>query len=221
MLQACIDVVWCLSVQFQQIVGGTCGWSAFACTGRPSQNNWLFSQFVRFTEAKEIHYDLSYSFNSICPGCPDYISVHRYDVDSSVSEAEQANTDNYQPLFQLRGQFQEETHSLTRPDTKGFYLGFQDTGTCGQLSRIIVYYTVCRARQSGLVTYPQVATPPRNGPDEVFNAHCVPNAHNVTSLAVNAFSASSTCLDVVRGGARCECNAGYEVSANGRACIRE
>ena len=203
-------------MQFLQIIGGLCGWSAFVC-GAPPQNNWLFSQFISFTEAKEMYLEFSYFFSSGI----NYMNAHIYYVDSIISESERTNTNNYSPLYRLQGTATGDTHSLIRPDKKGFYLGFQDIGTCGQISRVIAYYTVCRGGQNKLVIHPQVATPPRNGPDEVFYAHCVPNAHNVTSLAVNAFAATSTCLDVEPEGAKCECNAGYQVSANGSACIRE
>lgn len=97
-------------------------------------------------------------------------------------------------------------------------MGIRDTGTCGDIKRMIIYYTVCHAKQIGLVVYPEFGTPPKSGPDEVYEANCVCNAHNVTSLRVNAFSATSTCSDEVEGGAKCECDGGYEMAANGRSC---
>lgn len=160
----------------------------------------------------------------------DFITLNRYDAENPVSD--RTNIGNYQPLFgdEASSRLQQlpaptraikETLSLARPEprTRGFYLGFQDIGTCGQVERIIVYYTVCRERQNELVRYPKVGTPPRNGPDAVFQAECVPNAHNITSLAVTAFSENGTCKDVVPGGVRCECDAGYEISPDRTSCI--
>lgn len=157
--------------------------------------------------------------------------MYRYDADGPRSESDRTDTENYQPLLgdELSSRLQQpprpstnvrETLSLVRPEprTRGFYLGFRDTGTCGQVNRIIVYYTICHARQNELVLYPQVGSPPEGGPDAIHQAQCVDNAHNVTSLAMKAFSENGTCMDVVPGGARCECNAGYEIAANRRSC---
>lgn len=148
-----------------------------------------------------------------------------------VEDTDRRNTNNYQPLFDneessrlqqppfpVRGV--SETLRFLRPQSgsKGFYLGVRDNGTCGLVNRMILYYTVCHARQSGLVEYPQTATPPKDGPASVFDAKCVDNAHNVTSLQVKAFGENNTCIDVVAGGARCECNEGYTISDNNQSC---
>ena len=108
---------------------------------------------------------------------------------------------------------------MPRPtNRRGFYLGLRDEGTCGAVERIIVYYVACLGSVEGLVTYPETGVPVRGGNNVVFDAHCAPNVHNTTTLQVMAFASSSSCSPVAPGGARCECDAGYLISADGLSC---
>ncbi len=72
-----------------------------------------------------------------------------------------------------------------------------------------MYYRICPARKTGLVTYPEKPLPPKNGLVEYFEASCVNNAHNVTSLTVEADPTKGTCRDASSTPVRCECNLGY------------
>ena len=216
-----------LFLQFRQTIGGLCTWSIYTCTGQKNENNWMFSQHVCLKGAKEIFVNVTYTFdqckrNSNCDD--EFLTLHKYDVKNTVSD--KTETNNYTPMF---GSIEESkigtapgdkiTKSLIRdPESTGMYVGIQDTGTCGQISRIIMYYKVCNAKQVGLVRYPEFPAPPTNGEDEIFEAECVCNAHPVTSMAVTASSKTGQCSDVASGGARCECDAGYVISADGRSC---
>lgn len=111
-----------------------------------------------------------------------------------------------------------QTRSLLRPNANGSYFGFHDTGTCGAIERVVVYYTVCLSKQVELVFYPEFANPPHNGPDQVVKAECVCNAHNVTTLNVLASASDGTCVDEAVGGARCECDDGYEIAQDRSSC---
>ena len=158
------------------------------------------------------------------------MTLYNYNQDGIVSLADRINPSNYQPLFgteaasrleQLSGSSLEiaQTRSLLRPaNSNGFYLGLRDEGTCGIISRLIVYYVVCPANVDGLVSYPEVAIPPQNTADITFTASCAANAHNVTTLQVTAFSSNGTCSPVAPGGAMCDCDAGYILSGSGHSC---
>lgn len=229
----------CFSLQqWQQIVGGSCTWSLYTCTyTKAPQENWLFSQYISYQQANELFFNISYRFTQCRDrgSCEDdFVTLYRFDVDGPVGAAEQTNPSNYQLLngTEQDSRLQQlprpvrgvsQTRSMLRPEprTGGFYLGVKDSGTCGQVNRIIIYYTVCHGRQNELVVYPQAAHPPRNGPDSIFQASCVANAHNITSLDVKAFSGNGTCRDVVEGGARCECDAGYQIAQDRKSCIGE
>ena len=158
------------------------------------------------------------------------MTLYRFDVDDPVDDSIRTNPNNYVPLFgteensklqQLEAPIIDQTLSLLRPasKTRGFYLGIRDTGTCGQVYRLITYYTACQERQNELVHYRRVATPPVGGANTVFSAECESNAHNVTSLDVNVFGGNSTCRDVAVGGARCECDSGYQISEERESCV--
>ena len=208
----------------------------YTCSYRlPNQNNWLFSPFICLQDAKEVLFNVTYRFDQCrdIEDCDnDFVTVHRYDVDEPAFENEQINPDNYvllsteddSKLKQKPAPARDvrKVVHLNRPTPRrnGFHLGFHDTGTCGQVGRVFVYYTVCEAKKIGLVEYREYANPPKNGPDEVFQARCVCNAHPLTSLDVTAFR-NGSCIDVAAGGARCECDDGYRLSEDGESCIGE
>ena len=134
--------------------------------------------------------------------CTDHITL--YINDTEIDSASQTDITKYERLLDTRDQ-KLNILSSTQSTSSGFYFGIRDSGLCGLLGRVIIYYKVCLGRQSGLVVYPETALPPSNGPMEYFDASCVQNAHNITSLQIIANGASGTCSS----GAKCECNLGY------------
>lgn len=197
---------------------------------RPNQDNWVITQHICLWDAKELFFDVSFRFRrcALNPECEnDFITLHRYCVNEPVNDFKIPS--NYvllndtvedSTLRHRPGSTSviNEVKSLVRPKGNRCYFGFRDQGTCGSIERIIIYYTECRSRQVELVYYPTFANPPKNGPDEVFEAQCVCNAHPVTSLRVIASASDSTCVDEAEGGARCECDAGYQIAADRLSC---
>ena len=108
--------------------------------------------------------------------------------------------------------------SLTTPGNTGFHLGIRDTGTCGQVRRIFLYYTPCKELQDGLVNYPELVRPPEGSPPNVATACCAPNSHSTTSLSFRAYSASDGRCERT---AMCECDAGYRLDGVGTGCDGE
>ena len=237
-------------------MGGSCSWTLYTCTYRSPtqpQDNWLFSQYISYRGSNEAYFNVSYQFTRCRDSTrcqDDFVTLYRYDVNDSVSMTDQMNQSNYVPLFdgepsnshlqQLPSPARaiEKTLPLLRPkDSKGFYLGVHDSGTCGSVNRLIVYCPVCRAKQSELVVYPKIYPPPKDEPTSVFYAKCVPNAHNVTSLGIVAKTicideakgeascldegVKARCIDEAEGGARCECDAGYQISEDRLSCLRK
>ena len=210
----------------------------FTCGGVGVRRNWLFSQYINILQAKEIFLEVSYRFAD-CYILPEgfcnanYVTLYRQDVNNTLSYDNIIDDSRYQPILgnesnsrlghNSLADFMEPTiekrMKLDLPQTNGFYLGLLDAGTCGFITRLVIYYTICKGHKTDLVIYPEVATPPVDGPDESYEAECVPNAHNTTSLHVNMLSATSTCVDEAVGGARCECNAGYEKDGTDPSCI--
>jgi len=218
-------------------VGGQCTPSLYVCQPltNPSSiaDSWLFSQHISYQSANEVFFNVSYQFSD-CHSIPTctipYVTVYRYDRNTTATNSERTNTNNYQPSFGTAASSRlehpsgstaqiQETRSFTRPaSSTGFYLGVGDEGTCGSLNRIIVYYVVCPGRVDGLVTYPETAVPVQGSSDIIFDAVCAANAHNTSSRQVRASSSSSTCSDIAPGGVQCQCNAGYLTSGDGVSC---
>ena len=212
-------------------IGGVCSRSMRPCTRQVSQDNWLFSQHVRYEDAKEVFFQVSYRFIECQGSCiRPYVTLYHYNSDNIATDANRINPSNYELLFgdEESSRFvqptrvsrvQEVTRTITRPaNSDGFYLGFRDEGTCGTIPRLIVYYVVCPTRVDGLVTYPEFGVPERTSADIPFEAQCASNAHNITSLQVIAFSSNSSCSPVASGGAVCECDGGYVLSSDGLSC---
>ena len=222
------------NLNYDPFFGGICTASIRACTGQTMQNNWLFSQHIRYVDAREVLFNVSYRFSDCRNPCNKrYVTLYHYNIDSPATPADRMDPQRYDPLLgdEVSSRLEQPSGSnaqtdvtlaITRPaNSLGFYLAVRDEGTCGDVSRIIAYYVACPIRVEGLVTYPDTGVAVRSGPDVVFDAQCAANAHNTTTLQVTAFASSSTCSPVAPGGARCECDAGYVVSANGIACERK
>lgn len=152
-----------------------------------------------------------------------YVILHRFDTDSP-NENDRANTANYKYF----GETEEASQLLQvgensdtqiikrfpRPSTSHTYFGIQDVGTTGQVQRFIVYYKVCQNNNVGLVRYPEVPLPPSGSNGVVMRlAHCVPHAHNVTSLETYAYE------DRCDQDVKCECDVGYGVSTDLSSCV--
>ena len=81
--------------------------------------------------------------NSACTQL--YLDMHRYERDG-VDATAARTTSNYQFVRRIEQpsgfteQQYEESISFTPGDTNGFYLGFNDTGTCVNILRLQVYY---------------------------------------------------------------------------------
>ena len=125
-------------------------------------------------------------------------------TDSRFQQIEAFDDDNVLRIFRPSG-------------STGFHLGIRDTGTCGYVDRILLYYTPCKKFQDGLVKYPELVRPPEGSPPSVAQACCANNSHNTTSLSFRAYS-DGRC----ERGVMCECDAGYILDAAvGTSCNGE
>ena len=107
--------------------------------------------------------------------------------------------------------------SFRTSGSTGFHLGIRDSGTCGYVDRILLYYTPCKKFQDGLVNYPELVRPPEGSPPNVAQACCAPNSNNTTSLSFRAYS-DGRCENT---NVTCECDAGYILDAAGSGCNGE
>ena len=123
-------------------------------------------------------------------------------TDSRLQQIEAFDDDNVLRSFRPSG-------------STGFHPGIRDTGTCGYVDRILLYYTPCKKFQDGLVNYPELVRPPEGSPPnvQVAQACC---ALNTTSLGFRAFSVSDGSCEV--NNVTCECNPGYILDDAGTRC---
>ena len=219
--------------------GGECQRQFRACAWRQGQqDNWLFSKHIKYPPGSttagggyptEVYLNITYRLSSCNPfaGCTNnFVTLYRYDTNSIASSTEQTNKNNYVPLFgqgtentdsrfrQIEG-FDDDNvvRSFTTSGSTGFHLGIRDTGTCGYVDRILLYYTPCKKFQDGLVNYPELVRPPEGSPPNVAQACCV---LNTTSPGLRAYCVSDGRCEV--NNVTCECNPGYILDDAGTGC---
>ncbi len=141
--------------------------------------------------------------------------MYKYDTNGVVSTSDRQNTSNYNQM--LFGSSSRVGRVFCFYWQERFYIGIKDGGTCGQIKRILLYYTPCKERQDGLVNYPELVRPPNSSLPNEGMACCALNSHPTTSLTFRAHSATDETTGCERN-IRCECDAGYRLSAAGTGC---
>jgi len=185
-----------------------------------SQDNWVFTQYISYLQAREVFVNISASFTecrlSQSPPCNQlYVDVYRYERNGR-NDAAARTTSNYQLVQRVQqpSGFSERTYRTFFPfnptgNFDGFYIGVRGTGTCINIQRIQIYYRASPRRTDGLVMYPEIALPALTSNAAVTGiATCAANSSNLTSLQVTCFE-DGRCVDT----ASCACNPGYEYVA--------
>ena len=141
-------------------------------------------------------------------------TVYRYETNGQVGNAARVNPANYLSnevvVLDLTANENSGIRIATfRPSSSatGFYLGVQDTGTCGSIERITAYYLVCPKIIQGLVTLPEIPLPRAGSLTPIpGNAVCAANSRPLqqVSLERRAF-ADGRCVS----NAACACEPGY------------
>ena len=167
-----------------------------------------------------VSYDYTSCITNRANGCNTLqTTMYRYERNQADNTA-RTNPANYLPnQLQVlsannRGTFTRTFTFRPSANINGFYLGVQDTGTCGTINRITLYYRICPARRDGLVTFPQTPLPPAGtSQPNTGSGTCAANSSSPTSPIYRAF-ADGRC----EPSASCACNPGFRVGANGERC---
>ena len=136
--------------------------------------------------------------------------MYTYELEESDSNNGRTSPANYDPLAILgledgQGSGEEMFTFLPSHNDDGFYLGIKDTGTCGSIERITVYYRVIPSRTDGLIEYPEIPLPPVRSSDRITRvASCAVDSTG-SNLELTANSGR-----VVEGNPSCLCNPGYQ-----------
>ena len=217
-------------LQFFAGSGGSCREQLRICDYlQPTQpqNNWVFTQFISFDEATEIYVEASYQYSACISnanrGCDTLqTTLYRYER-SGANNAARVIPANYLPNEVLDLSLMSNQNTVTRNNTfvpsataNGFYLGLQDTGTCGSIVRITAYYFVCPGSTDDLVTIPEIPRPRVGSTTPITStASCASDstgsALQLSCAADGTFVGSPVCL----------CNPGYEFVSNSATCEGE
>ena len=175
----------------------------------PGVNNWLYTQYIEYLDSKEVFIEVAHDlsvchYNSLCS--ESYISIYRYTTNGS-NPVQQTDSTNYRYFGRFYRSSSTYTARLERPSSdEGFYLGFRDTGTCGTISQVRVYYKVCASKVDGLTFYPSLPLPAQSSQEpNIAYAYCAYNSFNSLASGYKAYG-NGRC----EYGARCECRLGYE-----------
>ena len=181
-----------------------------------TQDNWAYSQYINYLDAREVIINITYNFNEL----NDFITIYRSDSNTILTDTQRLQQNRYQPIngttTNSRLIQSISTRSVlpsawgfTRPTNfNGFYLALQDQGVLViTIQRIFLYYRVAVARTDGLLSCPAVPLPPLGG-TSMGTCSCAAN-----SAPVSGVSLDTTCNydGVCCGGQWCGCLPGYQL----------
>ena len=211
-------------MQWRSSFGGLCAAQPRSCDFREGtpQNNWLFTQYIRYIDAKEVIVNITANFQECRqnPSCNQlYVDMYRYERNGVDATAARTTT-NYQLVRRIEqpsnfGQQQYAASFSFTPsgNTNGFYLGFRDTGTCINLQRLQVYYNGLQPVVDPPVVCPEVGRPPQ-GSTVPVTCSCPGNSTVTPGSSLQLTCHSDGTCD---GNPLCQCNEGYREITGG--CI--
>ena len=188
------------------------------------------SRVVDGTALPQVTVQVDFQLNSCTQmnNCGRSFSIHKYETSIATINATAArNLSNYEFVppritpTDSSGDVRENSSVQIDFATAatGFYLGIQDETSCILVHRVLVFYYVCPAETSDLITRPEVIAPfIGNSAPIVVNGQCVEN-----SSSENGIGARLTCSQNGvwggLGGAGCVCDTGFQRSWDGHSCM--
>ena len=181
--------------------------------GRDStpQENWMITQHISHPyNVATVQVMVASTLEGPCGpsdhDCVEDLSLYVWET-STQDNVSAADTSNYRFVSNVSSG--EVTIELSGLNQTGFYLGIRDNGTCVSVSRVLVYYSVCRAGAVGLVRVDQE----RVSGDSV-QGHC----------AVNSVSNTPPQLQCLQSGewkviGSCQCETEYFLDAPNQQCL--
>ena len=202
-----------------------CGFSA------GTQDNWLISQhisrMVNGTALRQVTVQVDFIMN-ICDienNCRRSFAIQKYET-STIDTTAARNLSNYEFVGRIvprdgSGTVRENgsVNINFATEATGFYLGIQDETSCIVIHRVLVFYYVCPAETSDLITRPETIAPIIGGtaPPAQVVGQCVENASPESGVQPG-LTCSQRGVWSVNGGAGCVCNPGFQSTSDGRSC---
>ena len=199
-----------------------CGFEA----GR--QDNWIITQhisrMVNGFALQQVIVQVDFVINTcdINNDCRRSFAIHKYET-STIDTTAARNLSNYELVGQIvprdgSGSVRENgsVNINFATEATGFYLGIQDETSCIVIHRVLVFYYVCPAMTSDLITRPETIAP-ISGARQVVG-QCVENARP-QSGAGPLFICSQNGIWSSNIGTGCVCGSGFQSSSNNRSCV--
>ena len=218
-------------LQWGQSSSSTCRVTVSVCgfeSGR--QDNWLITQhisrMVNGTALQQVTVQVDFIMNTcdVDNNCRRSFAIHKYET-STINTTAARNLSNYEFVGRIvprdgSGTVRENgsVNINFATEATGFYVGIQDETSCIVIHRVLVFYYVCPAVTSNLISRPETTGPMigASTPVEVVG-QCIDNAS-----PENRVGAGLTCSQKgvwsVNSGAGCVCNPGYQSSSDGHSC---
>ena len=182
---------------------------------------------VNGTALQQVTVQVDFIMNtcSIENNCSRSFAIHKYET-STINTTAARNLSNYDFVGQIisrdgSGTVREngsvEINFAT--GATGFYLGIQDETSCINIHRVLVFYYVCPAVTSDLITHPETIASAIGGtaPPAQVVGQCVENASPENGVHPG-LTCSQRGVWSVNIGAACVCNPGFQSSSDGRSC---
>ena len=217
------------SLQWDQASSSNCRVTVTVCgftAGR--QDNWIITQhisrMVNGTALRQVTVQVDFIMNTcdIQNNCRRSFAIHKYET-STINTTAARNLSNYEFVDQIvprdgSGSVREngsvEINFAT--EATGFYLGIQDDTSCLIIHRVLVFYYVCPAVTSDLITRPETIAP-ISGASQVVG-QCVENARPESGTG-SRFVCSQNGIWSLNIGTGCVCDTGFQSSSNNRSCV--
>ena len=198
------------------------------------QDNWLITQhisrMVNGTALRQVTVQVDFIMNTcdILNNCRRSFAIQKYET-STINTTAAINLSNYQFVGQIvprdgsgtaRENGSVNINFATDSEATGFYLGIQDETSCLVIHRVLVFYYVCPAVTSDLITRPETIAPIIGGtaPPAQVVGQCVENA-SPESGAGPRFVCSQNGVWSLNIGTGCVCDTGFQSSSNNRSCV--
>ena len=203
-----------------------CGFTA----GR--QDNWIITQhisrMINGTALQQVTVQVDFIIHNYCDilnNCSQSFAIYKYET-STINTTSARNLNNYEFVGRIvprdgSGTVRENGSVNINFDTEetGFYLGIQDETTCIVIHRVLVFYYVCPAVTSDLITRPETTAPIIGGtaPPAQVVGQCVENASPENGVHPG-LTCSQRGVWSVNIGTACVCNPGFQSTSDGRSC---
>ena len=205
------------------MVLNVCGFSA----GR--QDNWIITQhisrMVNGTALQQVTVQVDFIMDTcdIENNCRRSFAIHKYET-STISTTAARNLSNYERVDRIVGTGRVRENGSVNinfaTEATGFYLGIRDETSCLAIHRVLVFYYVCPAETSDLITRPETIAPILGGtaPPVQVVGQCVEGTRP-ESGAQPRLTCSQNGIWSVNIGAGCVCGSGLQSSSDGLSCV--